>query len=89
MIDLGYYGSHYTWGNNKLNFTKIWKRIDNVFSFENWLNYYSISTVTYLMHFASNHCPLLIDASNLRNSKPRSFNFEIFLLSYTLLERMI
>lgn len=89
MIDLGYHGPYYTWYNNRLGLASVWEHIDYAFAFRNWLDHYFISIVTLLTRFSLDHCPLLIDVSNLKNSEPRPFKFEKFWLSYTSLERMV
>lgn len=37
MIDLGYYGSRFTWCNNRIEMVGVWKRIDRALGIVNWI----------------------------------------------------
>lgn len=89
MIDLEYYGPHYTLCNNRLGLTRIWECIDRAFATRSQLDHYFTSTVTHLIRFVSDHCPLLINIFNMRIIEPRLFWFKKFWLSYASLERMV
>lgn len=52
LIDFGYFRSRFTWCNNWLGATKVWKMIDQVLATTGWLQQFSWHQVQYLPRIA-------------------------------------
>lgn len=58
LIDLGFFGSKYTWCNNRHGSSRILVRLDCVFGNVNWMQFFGHSLVFYLPRQFSDHGPL-------------------------------
>ncbi|XP_049363185.1 uncharacterized protein LOC125827887 [Solanum verrucosum] len=58
MVDLGFYGSKYTWCNNRRPGKQIWKRLERLFINADWNQPFQNNNIEHLARTASDHRPL-------------------------------
>lgn len=83
LTDL-YFGSKYTWCNNRHGYARISVRLDRVFGNALWFDSYENSSVYYqLPCLCSKHAPLKIKLLNHTFSRSKFFRFQNFWTHYT------
>ncbi|XP_060212097.1 uncharacterized protein LOC132639674 [Lycium barbarum] len=75
ISDLGYFGSNFTWCNERKNNDVIWKRLVRVLANDDWTNLFYKTTVQHLPRISSDHCPILISACKEDNNFVKYFRF--------------
>ncbi|XP_071919941.1 uncharacterized protein [Coffea arabica] len=75
LTDLGFFGSKFTWCNNRLGRARIWKRLDRVLVNQSWLDLGVNTSVAHLSRVSSDHSPLLVTCFLAVGGGPRSFRF--------------
>lgn len=75
LIDLGFYGSKFTWSNLRGAQFRIWKRLYRAMVFDAWLKDIPLSTITHLSSVGSDHCPLLLEMQERVDSYVKYFKF--------------
>ncbi|XP_059277797.1 uncharacterized protein LOC132031975 [Lycium ferocissimum] len=75
LVDAGYFGTKYTWCNDRGFPKTIWKRLDRVLINTEWANELRETTVQHLARVSLDHAPLFITLSKPKISGPRYFKF--------------
>ncbi|XP_027082498.1 uncharacterized protein [Coffea arabica] len=75
VFDAGFFGSSFTWSNNRRGRARIWKRLDRLLINEKCLNVASAISVVHLARHPSDHSPLRISFASRLDNKPRLFRF--------------
>ncbi|KAL0014214.1 hypothetical protein SO802_001283 [Lithocarpus litseifolius] len=82
FIDLGYWGSKFTWSKHYRNGFSIWERLDRALCTPEWLTKFAGTKVTHLTCTTSDHSPLWITPSDIPPPPlSRPFRFEEMWLS--------
>ncbi|XP_062093775.1 uncharacterized protein LOC133799797 [Humulus lupulus] len=71
-------GSFFTWKNNQDGPTRIYSKIDHVFTNEDWLDFFPNSTAVFRWETASNHCSCIVSATSMENMGVKLFRFYNF-----------
>ncbi|CAL8168851.1 unnamed protein product [Prunus armeniaca] len=79
MVDLGFYGSKYTWTNKK-----VFERLDRAICNLSWRRFFADATVRHLPRTKSDHSPIKICLASCFISSPpsRPFRFEAMWLQH-------
>lgn len=75
LIDLGFFGTRYTWTRGKDTGTFTGARLDRALCNINWLTRYLETTVTHLTRICSDHSPILIQMEH-PNDKDKIYSFQ-------------
>jgi hypothetical protein len=78
MIDLGFSGNPFTWSNHRQGSGLIKERLDRGVANCHWIHFFPSYSVVHLPAHSSDHCPLLLNTSQILPSLPRPFRFEAF-----------
>ena len=83
MIDLGFFGSKFTWSNNQPLTHLIQERIDRVFVNPAWNELHPEACVKHLERSHFDHCPVILSLhQEAQLNIPRSFRFQPMWLSH-------
>lgn len=82
-------GGKFTWLNNYLGRTLIWKRLDKVVVNERWLQKYSQTIVKNLTVEGSYHKPILVRTRGMEEKLKRPFHFFKSRLQLKLTRKML
>ncbi|KAF9620230.1 hypothetical protein IFM89_010965 [Coptis chinensis] len=75
MADLGYYGSAFTWSNNRLGAANIKERIDRVVAIAEWLNLFPLVSMDHVTTPSFDHVALVVYVSGKFDNDPKPFRF--------------
>lgn len=75
LIDVGFFGTHYTWCNHHHGPARIWKRLDRVLIIETCYDTGLQFSISHLAWEPSNHAPLLMSITMRLDDKPHCFRF--------------
>lgn len=75
VLDAGFFGSRFTWCNNRYGQSQIWKRLDKLLNNMNCLNVFSSLSISHLVRDPSDHASLLISFTSRLDNRPRPFRF--------------
>nr|XP_009615867.1 uncharacterized protein LOC104108513 [Nicotiana tomentosiformis] len=75
LVDLGFYGSRYTWSNGKGPGAIVWKRLDRGLANDNWLVSFPTTTISHLTCAGSDHSPLLMKIHGQHDQAKKYFRF--------------
>ncbi|GMI96662.1 hypothetical protein like AT1G43760 [Hibiscus trionum] len=70
LSDLGFTGRWYTWERGAFSSTNVRERLDRGLANTAWCTLFPDSSVAYLLHNFSNHCPILLDTIGLQQPTP-------------------
>ncbi|KAA3461183.1 reverse transcriptase [Gossypium australe] len=77
LIDVGYFENWFTWERGNLPETNIREHLDRGVANVNWMFMFPEANIQHLVHFTSDHCPLLITTNKEENrSRWETFKFE-------------
>ena len=76
MIDLGFFGNPYMWSNGREGRGLIMERLDWGLANGAWRSLFQRATVKHLVHYASDHAPILLDTMGDTDYNPWPSRFE-------------
>ncbi|XP_057249396.1 uncharacterized protein LOC130590838 [Beta vulgaris subsp. vulgaris] len=79
LRDLGYEGQWWTWERGRSSNTRVRERLDRFVATSDWLELFPQATVTHLLRYKSDHCPIVVRLSPRRKHQGagrRGFKFE-------------
>ncbi|KAL0412318.1 UNVERIFIED_CONTAM: hypothetical protein Slati_3821500, partial [Sesamum latifolium] len=71
LQDAGFEGAQFTWSRNRL-----WQRLDRFLYSPTWLDSFPLTRIQHLTRNVSDHCPLLLTASDDTKRGPAPFRFQ-------------
>ncbi|KAB1205073.1 hypothetical protein CJ030_MR7G016717 [Morella rubra] len=78
MIDLDFSGNPFTWTNGREGGGLIMERLDRGLRNSDWRQLFLRATVRHLVHYASDHGPILLDTMGDSHQCPLPLRFETF-----------
>ena len=75
VFDVGFFGSDFTWCNNRRGRAKFWKRLDRLLINGDHAGLPLSISITHLAKHPSDHAPLKIGFTTRPDDKPRPFHF--------------
>ena len=79
LIDLGFHGYKFTWNNKRPGAANTRERLDRAVANKEWLDMFSVSSVSHIFSHASNHMPLILQTgmdNRFQDRMARGFKFE-------------
>ncbi|KAK4385710.1 hypothetical protein Sango_2695000 [Sesamum angolense] len=71
LQDAGFEGAQFTWSRNRL-----WQQLDRFLYSHTWLHSFPLTRIQHLTINVSDHCPLLLTASDENKKGPTLFRFQ-------------
>lgn len=76
LIDLNYFGPHFTWCNNQSALARRWARLDRCLMNLAWSSYFKFNNLKHLSRSLSDHSPFFLRSSPTHFLNKRVFRFD-------------